>query len=1186
MADNLKKPEKTETALREEEVLKFWQENGIFEKSLAKDAPNGEFVFYDGPPFATGLPHIGSLLSSVIKDVIARYKTMRSFHVRRVWGWDCHGLPIENMIEKELGLKSKKEILTLGVDTFNETCRTAVLRFTDEWEKYVDRIGRWVEFKGAYKTMDNSYIESTWWGLKQIYEKGLLYEGRKVLLYCPHCETPLSKAEIAMDNSYKDVTEESVTVKFRVKFGQVWREGLASVPENTYLLAWTTTPWTLPGNVALAVGADIEYVMWTVGKEHFILAETLASKYFSDFDDADRSRIENVVSSDLVGLEYEPLFDIPKVADQKKENAFKVLSAEFVTVDEGTGIVHTAVIYGEDDYALGLKEDLPMVPLLDVSGNFNNDAPEFIRGQYFKKAEKAIIKDLESRQPTSLLFDKKDYTHSYPHCHRCGTALIYNALVSWFINIQKVKARMLETNEGINWVPEHLKHGRYKNIVENAPDWTISRNRFWASPMPIWKNPKTNALLVIGSHEELKSHTKRSGNQYFLMRHGEAESNTHNTLNHDPSVENLLTKNGEEQVRRSAARLREKGIQYIYTSPLARAKNTATILAEELGLSIDRIVVHENLSEVNGGIFEGKTIAEYHAYFGTRRDRLTKTPDGGENWTAMKTRVTSVLYELEKKHQGAGMVIVSHNGPLQMIQAGSQGLDTEKTGIILENRSMDLEPGDIHELDFIPLPHNAHYELDFHRPYIDEIMLVDTDGAELVRTPEVIDGWVESGSMPFAERHYPFEHMDVFDPEKKKAYPADFIAEYIAQTRTWFYYMHAISILLFNEPSFKNVIATGTLLAADGAKISKSKGNYTDPLILMDKFGADASRYYLMAGVVMQAEDVNFKDEEVREAHNRIVNLLWNTYTFYDLYKPSELQKEITKDASESSSVLDRWILARLNQLITEMTDAFEVYDMPRATRPIREFVEDFSTWYVRRSRDRFKNGESDTERADRQFALVTTRHVLLTLSKLVAPVMPFIAETIYRGAGGEKESVHLETWPKTEQKGGDMDARLLQDMKTVRDVVSLGLEARSNAGIKVRQPLGKLTVRDGEAIFQNPDLIALIKDEINVKEVVRDATQSEPVLLDTTITEPLKQEGMARELIRGIQELRKTEGLVPNDRIALVIRAPKEGEVMIDAHKTEIMRTTGADALSFGDNNGTTVTIDGVEYIISLEKK
>ena len=1038
-----KKPEttKTDTALREEEVLTFWKENGIFEKSLQKDAPNGEFVFYDGPPFATGLPHIGSLLSSVIKDVIARYKTMRGFRVRRVWGWDCHGLPIENMIEKELGLKSKKDILEIGIDTFNEACRAAVMRFTDEWEKYVDRVGRWVDFRGAYKTMDNAYIESTWWGLKQIYDKGLLYEGRKVLLYCPHCETPLSKAEIAMDNSYKDVTEESVTVKFKVKNPE--KIGLAG---DVFLLAWTTTPWTLPGNVALAVGDDIDYVVIKNDGVSIIVAKERA-----EVNGLPLIVVQDIKGSALVGLSYESLFIVPSVTEQKKENTFKVLSANFVTTEEGTGIVHTAVIYGEDDYQLGLASDLPMVPLLDQSGNFNSDAPGFIRGQYFKKAERAIKEDLETR---GLLFEKKMYTHSYPHCHRCGTALIYNALVSWFINIQKVKDRMLETNESINWVPKHLKEGRYKNIVENAPDWTISRNRFWASPLPIWKNPQTGTLTVIGSFDELKARIKRSGNRYFLMRHGEAVSNRDCVTSSRPDAPDPLTEQGIAEVSAEVGGLKEKKIDLIIISPYERTKQTAEIIRVALGLGKEAVVEDARLGEIKLGILDGVAIKKYHEFLEVGGRWSEQMPEGGESWNDVKRRAGELLYEAERTHSGKNILFIGHNSPLSMLEVVARG------ALLSDDFEHDADGkrfgnAEIRTLDFVPLPHNRQYELDFHRPYIDEIALVDERGAELIRIPEVIDGWVESGSMPFAERHYPFEHTDEFEPKENNAYPADFIAEYIAQTRTWFYYMHAISILLFNEPSFRNVIATGTLLAADGSKISKSKGNYTDPLILMDMFGADAPRYYLMAGVVMQAEDVNFKDEEVREAHNRVVNLLWNTYTFYTLYKPPDIPKEVP---SESPFILDQWILSRLSQLVTEMTEALDVYDMPRATRPIREFVEDFSTWYVRRSRERFKNDDAK----DRAYAVATTRYVLLTLSKLVAPVMPFIAESIYRGVCDEKESVHLEAWPE----GGTVNAKMLVDMTTVREVVSLALEQRSRTGIKVRQPLQKLTIRDGEAIF------------------------------------------------------------------------------------------------------------------------
>src|SRR3989344_3837126 len=526
MTDNkINKDIKSDVAKREEDTLRYWQEKGIFEASLKNRAGKPEFVFYDGPPFATGLPHTGSLLSSVIKDVIPRYKTMRGFYVRRRWGWDTHGLPIENMVEKDLGLKSKKDIEAMGIEKFNELCRAQVLEYVNDWKRYIDRIGRWVDFDNSYKTMDATYTESVWWALKQMHEKGLLYEGRKVLMYCPHCETPLAKAEIAMDNSYKDVTEDAVTVKFKVKNPEKH-----NLPENTYLLAWTTTPWTLPANVALAVGPEIEYALVTHplpslinkrGRDEvrvsYVLASALASKIFGP-----EVKIEKTFfGKDLESIEYEPLFDIPAIKNTGKRSHYVTL-ADFVNTDEGTGIVHTAVIYGEDDYRLGLEKDLPMVPVLNANGTYNDLVPEFLRGQYIKKADKLVIEDLEKR---GLLFAKAPNTHSYPHCYRCGTPLIYNALSSWFINIQKIKEEIIKQNENINWVPEHLKHGRFGNILEGAPDWTISRNRYWASPLPIWKCGECKKVEVVGSLDDLEKLRYRKANTYYLVRHAHSQKN-------------------------------------------------------------------------------------------------------------------------------------------------------------------------------------------------------------------------------------------------------------------------------------------------------------------------------------------------------------------------------------------------------------------------------------------------------------------------------------------------------------------------------------------------------------------------------------------------------------------------------------------------------------------------------------
>ncbi len=1073
-----KQNQKSERALKEEAVLKFWQDNKIFEKSLEKKAPKGEFIFYDGPPFATGLPHQGSLLSSVTKDVIPRYKTMRGYHVRRRWGWDCHGLPIENMIEKELGIKDKTEIESkFGIKAFNQACRDSVLRYARDWKKYVDRVGRWVEYDNAYKTMDNSYIESVWNALSKINDKGLLYEGRKVLLYCPHCETPIAKAEIAMDNSYKDVTEESVFIKLPI----------IGFPK-AYFLFWTTTPWTLPGNMALAVAPDVIYVEAKVGEEIYVLAKDLLKIFPESYE-----IIAEHKGSEMVGMGYEPLY---RVTEDPK--AYKVYTADFVNTEEGTGIVHTAVLYGEDDYNLGLKVGLPQVPLLDEKAHFNDKAPEFVRGKYFKQAEKFIKEDLESR---GLMFKRMMNTHSYPHCHRCGAALLYNAISSWFINIQKVKDRMVALNEQVNWFPEHLKHGRFLNIVENAPDWTISRNRYWASPLPIWKD-SIGKTYVIGSLEELKKYTKKSGNKYFIMRHGEANHNVKNIDDHTGDPTNHLTEVGRGEVEEASARLRH--IDLILASPFLRTRETAEIVREKLGLEASALIVDERLHETSS-----------------------------EDMLQVKKRMGDFLFDIEKRHQGKNILIISHGFPLWVIEKIAR---IETTEGFTNYSQQGL--AEVREMDFVPFPHNDNFELDLHRPYIDEIEL-EKDGQPLKRIPEVIDGWVESASMPFAEYHYPFENKSEFE----KRSPGDFVAEYIAQTRTWFYYMHAVSTILFDNLAFKNVITTGNVLAQDGAKISKSKGNYTDPLLLIDRLSSDAFRYYLMSSVVMQAEDTLFKDEEVKEVQNRVLNILTNSFAFYELYADG------TEASGKSKNVLDTWILSRLNQLNTQVTAGFEGYDLVNATRPIKDFVTDLSTWYIRRSRERMRDGDRE--------ALSSARYVFREFSKIIAPVMPFVAEEIYQKVrkDSDPESVHLSAWPSVEKSFFSFlkpDSKVLENMEETRRIVSLALELRQKANIKVRQPLAKLEIKNSKL---SQEYLEIIKDELNVKEVVVNAKLEEELKLDTTLTPELEEEGRVRDAIRAIQEWRKEQNLKPGEKA----KYPTADEFLFK-HKAEIEKTTNVE--------------------------
>ncbi|MFZ2886293.1 MAG: class I tRNA ligase family protein [Minisyncoccia bacterium] len=1119
---------KSETAKREEEILAFWRENKTFERSLEKDSPKGEFVFYDGPPFATGLPHHGSLLSSIIKDVVPRYKTMRGYRVRRRWGWDTHGLPIESLVEKELGLKTKKDILEIGIAKFNEAARSMVLKYVADWKVYVERVGRWVDYENSYKTMDNTFIESVWWALKQLWDKDLLYEGRKVLMYCPHCETPLAKAEIAMDNTYKDITEEAVTVKFKVKNPE--QHGL---PENTFILAWTTTPWTLPGNVALAVGPEVTYALSKQGDEHFVTSENLVPK--------DAGVVKKVLANDLVGISYEPLFDIPQM---RTETSHEVYAADFVTTGEGTGIVHTAVMYGEDDYVLGQKEKLPMVQMLNPNGTYLDTMPELLRGKYIKDAERDIKKDLETR---GLMFKRENHTHSYPHCWRCGTPLIYNAVPSWFINIQKIKAKMLSENEKVNWVPEHLKHGRFYNIVDNAPDWTISRNRFWASPLPIWKN-KDGKVMVIGSLDEIKQRAKKSGNTYFLMRHGETTANVENIISSDINADIHLTEKGEEQVRKAAQGFSKGSFDYILTSPFKRTRQTAEILAKELSIPSEKILIEQQLHEIEMGDLSGIKHAEWHKLYPENVERFSRAPKGGETHTEVRQRMGKFLLDLETKYAEKRILIVSHGTPLLLLIGVVNGFSKEK--IVAVHDEMYPETGSITELPVAPLPWNADFELDLHRPYTDSLVLIGDDGEEYTRIPEVVDCWVESGSMPFAEHHYPFANKAEFE----KSAPGDFIAEYIAQTRTWFYYLHAMGVALFDRLAFKNVVSTGNLLAADGQKISKSKGNYTDPLELIDVYGSDAYRMYLMNSPVMQAEDVRFRDEDVRDTHNRIIGILWNTFKFFDLY-----QKEYdgTTKPRTSEHVLDRWILARLDETTAEATAALDAYDTPRTCRAIKSFVDDYSTWYVRRSRERVKS-----EWHDKHHSLATQKEVLLTLAKVIAPIMPFIADSIYRGIEGGG-SVHLEAWPEVPADGflarilgGTKQDSILEDMAKVRAAVSRALEARDKAGIKVRQPLAKLTIKRAGL---SDELLDVIREEVNVKGVEQADIETD-VELDTNLTAELKEEGIVRETIRAVQDARKKAGLKPGERGKVTISVSSDDRDIVERNLAAIQEQTKAE--------------------------
>lgn len=1146
MSDGEKKILKSETAKREESVVEFWKEQEIFKKSLEKRAPKGEFIFYDGPPFATGLPHYGSLLSSVIKDVVPRYKTMQGYHVPRRWGWDTHGLPIESIVEKKLELKTKKDILSIGIDTFNETARSVVLTYVSEWEQYIDRIGRFVDFKNSYKTMDNSFIESVWWSLKELDKKKLLYEGRRVLMYCTHCETPLAKAEIAMDNTYKDITEEAVTAKFRVPDSQLYmikgaKKASAGAVRDlpTYILAWTTTPWTLPGNVGLAVGKDIDYVVVEKDGENLVMAKARMPEGLH--------AVSELKGQDIVGLRYEPLYDVPAL---KTGKSYKVYPADFVTTEDGTGIVHTAVMYGEDDFELGQSFGLPMVQLLHGNGTYNDNAPEFIRGEYIKKAEKIIKEDLEKKK---LIFARAPHMHSYPHCYRCGTPLIYNAVSSWFINIQKIKGKLLKENQKITWVPSHLKNGRFRHNLENAPDWTISRNRFWASPLPVWKEKGGKGLTVIGSLKELRAKTRRSGNTYFVMRHAQAQSNVESVFDSNGRHDNHLTKLGREQAHESATELlKQTKIDLIITSPILRTRETADIVRSIFGLPESAVMVDERLREINVGPYDGKNVNAWKSSFKTREEPFTTVPEGAETFTKVRQRVGELIFEVEKRYPNKKILFVTHGCPAWMLHTIEEQFSLAQCANDEVGPSTYLKNAEVKKLDFVAYPHNSRFELDLHRPYIDEIQL-EVKGRIYERIPEVLDCWVESGAMPFASAEYP-RKKKVVNPRRlfglmPKGYPADFIAEYIAQTRTWFYYMHVMGVALFKKSSFKAVVSTGTVLAADGSKMSKSKGNYTDPLNLLHQFGADALRFYLMGSVVMSGEDLNFRDEDVREAHNRVVQMFWNCYKFFELYKDEYQGQHKTE---ESTHVLDLWMRSRIALAVAKVTESLDAFDTPNACKALRAAIDDYSTWYVRRSRDRTRGDDIN----DKQFALAVQKESLLTFSKLAAPLMPFVAESVYKAIGGELESVHLESWP--EQQSFDQD--LLNDMEHVRELASRGLEARERVGIRVRQPLSVLTVKSLPA---SEGLRAILADEVNVKEVRENSALEGEAELDVTLTSELKEEGMLRDIMRRIQEWRKQSGLAITDRPAYTLSVSAEEKPVAEKYIAQIGKETGLSALT-----------------------
>ena len=1023
------------------EVLEFWKESGIFEKSLKQRKGGPEYVFYDGPPFATGLPHYGHLLAGTIKDVVPRYQTMRGNYVERSFGWDCHGLPVENEMEKVLKLQSKRDIEAYGVDKFNEACRSIVLRYTSEWETVVTRMGRWVDFRRGYCTMDRNFMESVWWVFKALWDKGLVYEGYKILPYCPRCATPLSNFET--NQGYKEVVDPAITIRFKLRD-----------EENSYILAWTTTPWTLPSNLALAVGPEVDYVKVKDGAEFFYLAENRLGAYYRETPEI----VWRGKGADLAGRRYEPLFNY--FAELDAQGAFQVLCGDFVSISDGTGIVHCAPGFGEDDNALCKAAGLPEVCPIDAECRFTDEIPDYA-GRAVKETDKEIIQRLKDE---GKLVRRDQIRHSYPHCWRDDGPLIYRTISTWFVRAEQLRDRMVKNNQSINWVPAHLRDGRFGKWLENARDWAISRNRFWGTPLPIWRNPE-GEVIVPGSVAELEK-------------------------------------------------------------------------------------------------LAGRKIEDLHKHF---------------------------IDKLE-----------------------------------------------------IPSP---------------------TGKSPLKRVEEVFDCWFESGSMPYARMHYPFENKKQFEEH----FPADFIAEGLDQTRGWFYTLVVLASALFDRPPFKNVLVNGLILAENGQKMSKRLKNYPDPMVVVNTYGADALRLFMLGSQVVRAEDLKFSEAGVKEILRGVMIPMWNALSFFttyanvDGYEPPAGE---VQPPAKASNVLDRWILSSASQMVEEIRGELDAYNLQKAANRFSRFIDDLTNWYIRRSRRRFWKSSDD---ADKREAYRTLHYVLLTFAKTAAPFIPFTTEAIYRTLRTKEmpESVHLCDYP---EPNDCRDEYLEKQMELTMTAVSSGRFLRTANNLKVRQPLAKAVLASPDAASRKmlEETAWIVAEELNVKSVefsddeealvrrsakanfkvlgsrlgknmkeaaakiqaltgreigdvlagkpyklvLADGTEAEitaedlvvqreekpglvaasengiTIALATELTPELEGEGFARELVSKIQNLRKEKGFDVTDRIRVVCSVPEKREAALEANRAYICEETLAVAFETGPaENGAEADVNGESCRISVER-
>ncbi len=1142
----------------EEKVLKFWKENGIFEKSLKKNKAKKKFVFYEGPPTANGRPGIHHVLSRSFKDIVLRYKTMAGFFVPRRAGWDTHGLPVEIEVEKKLGLKSKKEIEEYGIAAFNKKCRESVWEYKDEWEKITERIGFWLDMDHPYITYDKNYMETLWWIFSQIHKKKLLYQGHKVVPWCTRCGTALSSHELAQ--GYKTTEDMSVYMKFKLLPNQTIGRNFTT-DDKTYVLSWTTTPWTLPGNVALAVGDSIQYVVVHIegSDEKYVIASPLAEGVLN----TKYQILTTVGGKDLVGLEYEPLFGVKKL---KTEKSYRVYPANFVTTEDGTGVVHTAVMYGEDDYELGTKIGLPKYHTVDTSWRFTADVPE-LAGLYVK-AKETEEKIFEFLKEKNFLLKTEKYEHEYPFCWRCGTPILYYARDSWFIGMSKLKRELLASNKTVNWVPENIKNGRFGEWLKDVKDWAISRERYWGTPLPVWTCKDCGATEVLGGVDDLAKKLGNPKNSYWVMRHGESESNVKDII--DATTDRFpLTERGRRQVETSIKKFRQelsrkgKKIDVVVTSDILRTRETEAIDLKVLGSIESR--VDKRLEEIKLGTdLAGCHDEKYHVLFPTYQSKFERRPEGGESVRDLRARLWKFLEECESKYEGKNILLVTHEYPIWMLFQVAEGWTEGEAIAEKEKRGDDfIKFAEIRKLDFRMVPRNDTGEIDLHKPYVDEVTFKCRCGGIMKRIPEVADVWFDSGSMPFAEDHYPFEN------KTKLAYPADYIVEGIDQTRGWFYTLLAVATLLKKKAPYRNVVSLGLVLDKNAQKMSKSKGNTVSPWDMIQKYGADTVRWYFYT-VNPPGEPKRFDEADLGKVLRQFVLMMYNSYVFYRTYADKNSKFKIQN--SKSANILDRWIATRLDETIAASTKALDAYDVGGAGRSIEEFVNDLSRWYIRRSRRRLQKPD---DKRDYAAASATLGYCLIELSKLLAPFMPFFAESLYRSVSPKgKLSVHLEDWPKVNSKPKTQNSKLLADMKTIRDSASAALAKRAELGIKVRQPLASLTVKSAKSKME-ASLLDILKDEINVKEIIFDPKLKEDFVLDTEITPELKEEGMVRELVRMVQDLRQDGGFTPKDNVTLFIDSEAGIKSIAERNKKLLMKEINASEIILKRSDKFDVEID-----------